>query len=295
MAKEFDCAAHATKAFSDTEGDELYEKRLFKEVSQKISIKKRVKRDTYLSKEAKTQFKIKFLKLYLEDEDFRKEVEDKYILFINQEYIGVYPTINSMMYLGKSRDNKYCIKISGHTEYALAKHSVPIEISKDKFGKDCIKTFKSNGFMSNVENPGTYDNLFEKYMTIDTGCTTTSLLNIDYWDFDKQEFVIYPPNRILKFIWVKEKMSEWNDNKKLVEIVDVETPNCIIPENKIYFDPPLFIKINKVNPIPLYSMLVAQKREDHKLYLLGLDYLTQIRLTICPDEKGLINMDFESL
>ena len=146
-----------------------------------------------------------------------------------------------------------------------------------------------------IENPTGDDCVFSQYVIVDTGCCTTSLLNIDYWDFDKQEFVIYPPNRILKFIWVKEKMSEWNDNKKLVEIVDVETPNCIIPENKIYFDPPLFIKINKVNPIPLYSMLVAQKREDHKLYLLGLDYLTQIRLTICPDEKGLINMDFESL
>ena len=144
MTKRINWSEHATKAFSDTEGDELYEKKLFKEESQKFFIGDIVKNDTALTKNAKKQFEKKFLKLYLEDEEFREEVKDQYILFINQEYAGVYPSIKKINASGKQGDDRYCIKISGHIEYALAKHSVPIEICQDKQGKDCIETFKTN-------------------------------------------------------------------------------------------------------------------------------------------------------
>ena len=42
-------------------------------------------------------------------------------------------------------------------------------------------------------------------------------------------------------------------------------------------------------------MLVSKKKEDHRLYLLGLDYITQIKLTVEPDSKGVVNLNFESL
>ena len=149
MSESFDWAAHATKAFSDTEGDEMYEKRLFKETSQKKFIGDVVENDIALNKHAKKQFKKKFLKLYLEDEDFREEVKDQYVLFINQEYVGVYPTIKKINATGKNGDDRYCIKISGHLEYALAKHSIPIEIVQDRHWQDCVETFKTN-FNQNI-------------------------------------------------------------------------------------------------------------------------------------------------
>ena len=137
--------ANVIQPFSDDEDEkESYEKNLAKEESQKRFIGDKVKNDPDLSKHAKKQFKNQFLKLYLSDEEYRNEVKDQYILFIDQEYIGVYPSIKSMFSVGKKGSDKYCIKISGHKEYALAKHSIPMVILKDEHGKDYVSTFKTH-------------------------------------------------------------------------------------------------------------------------------------------------------
>jgi len=57
-------------------------------------------------------------------------------------------------------------------------------------------------------------------------------------------------------------------------------------ENKIYFFPPIFMKIGNLEPVEIKSLLVPLKKENKSKHnLLGLDILSELKTIIYKNEK----------
>ena len=82
------------------------------------------------SKGVKTETENTFVNLVL-DENFRNDLKDHYILFINKKYVGICKDIDEVNSSGDEGDTRYCIKISNKKEYALAKFNVDANYFKD--------------------------------------------------------------------------------------------------------------------------------------------------------------------
>ena len=156
-----------------------------------------------------------------------------------------------------------------------------------------MDVFSTKCLLTDNENPTISDTYFEKIAIIDTGCTTTSLMNIDYWDFNLLKFVETPPALYFSAFRTNPKMKEWETNKYYCEVVPMGTTGGIVPEIVIHFKTPMYIGLKYLKFIPLNSLVVYSTRETQKYYLIGLDFICQHKLTIGPNEKNKITMDLE--
>ena len=79
------------------------------------------------------------------------------------------------------------------------------------------------------------------------------------------------------------KMELWNEYIYNNELIEVSTASDTIYLRKITFKYPLYIKIGDLKAIPMYSFsFPLEKDPKNKYILLGLDYLSNIKLTIQP-------------
>ena len=121
--------AHATHSLDDLEISKSESKGVKTETEN--TFVNLVLDSEYLNEESKARFKKKFLKYYLRDENFRNDLKDHYILFINKKYVGICKDIDEVNSSGDEGDTSYCIKISNKKEYALAKFNVDANYFKD--------------------------------------------------------------------------------------------------------------------------------------------------------------------
>jgi hypothetical protein len=163
---------------------------------------------------------MKTQKINLKNLNFRKEVVGKYLFWFNKEFIGVIDTIPDVRKYGSSKDDRYLIQITENSESA--------------FIRTIEGSYKSEVFLTNKLNPKNGDVIFYNDMIIDTGCTSSDLLNTDYWDFDNLCFTEYPPGYLLKSIYKKPQILEWNDNKDACLNIPITGANSSFTSNKIY-------------------------------------------------------------
>jgi hypothetical protein len=65
----------------------------------------------YISASEKRIFANDFLRRYMEDSEFRKENDGKYIVFLNKKYYGVVNSIVDSWNIGKQSDSRLIMKI----------------------------------------------------------------------------------------------------------------------------------------------------------------------------------------
>jgi hypothetical protein len=65
----------------------------------------------YIPNTEKRKFCDLFLKLYLEDINFKKNYDGQYIVFLNMKYYGISKDLGEVMSLEEERNRRYSIKI----------------------------------------------------------------------------------------------------------------------------------------------------------------------------------------
>ena len=116
---------------SDDEDEIICESKNLKvEDPSKASFITRVRNNKHLNEKAKKSFEKHFLKEYLDpkNEEYRKSIKGHVILFLNQKYHGVYPTISDVFFIGPEGSDRYCFDIT--------------EIHESSFGHYIIKLNK---------------------------------------------------------------------------------------------------------------------------------------------------------
>jgi hypothetical protein len=129
---------------------------------------------------------------------------------------------------------------------------------------------------------------FRETAIIDTGCTCSSLMNYDYWDFDSLNFVGYPPRRLAKYYrYENTNILKWRNNNKYTETVPIGTANGSTFGTKIYFNSPLYIKLKNLPAIPMRALLAPLNRPENNIYhyLLGLDFISQLKMTFLTENN----------
>ena len=230
--------------------------------------------DPYLTEESRKDFINNFWIYYESDIEFRKNVLEKYLFFFNKKFMGILNSSDETENYGKQSDNKFIVKISNDYKTMYNCH----HLVNYKNGTH-LNSFKVEGKVSNTNDKKTEEIFFKNTLLIDTGCTITEFFNYDYYDFTNKIF--------------KEKnnyTNEINKNALLLNeyifndsIIKVATATESIYLREIRFKYPLYIKIGNLKPIPMYVFsFQILKTKTPEYILLGLDYLSNIKLTLQP-------------
>jgi hypothetical protein len=115
--------------------------------------------------------------------------------------------------------------------------------------------------------------VFQEDVVIDTGCSISCLINYDYWNFNENYFEKYPNNTVLKYLYPETRILEWEKRRKVCVQIMCTTANGPTIEHKLLFSPPLFIKLENLQPVPITEFIIPLVKPNKKpTFLLGLNY-----------------------
>lgn len=95
----------------------------------------------------------------------------------------------------------------------------------------------------------------------------------------------YPPYRNKLKKNHNPQMNEWTSNIKNTILINLETANNTMKIRKINFEFPMYIKIDKLKLVEMYSFGISDKKPkfEKNNKLLGLDFLSKIKLILEED------------
>jgi len=240
--------------------------------------------DPFIKNHLKQKFIDTFLLKYVNDRQFRVKNKGKYIVIIdNSEYEIVNNEQESIALRNYQKGGKLNIyigdlmKFNGGVSKVVFDRSEGFSKLKTSDGTT-IDIYKQNHYKLKCgithlptlqNNCVAFDNNIE--CVYDTGCDISFLFLLNLWNFNKFKFNEIARNGTTEY---------WNDNnfKKIERIEFNIADNNITFVNLIELDNPLYISINGLNPVPIYTLIVPIiEPENHKsmMFLIGLDIINQ--------------------
>lgn len=252
--------------------------------------------DEYLDKIAKEEFIEEFIPNYINDYCYRIEVHNKYILFLNNHYWGVFSNILDLCNIGTDTDTKLFYDINKKSyESMFFTQEIYSEKYKDEdcpLGINFIHIpFNVNILISNVKHITKNDlSILNTGAILDTGCSNT-FLKLEYWNHTKLIFEDVPQERNLIYqkLYTDKKMLLLNLMKTGCKRIKIRNSEKVIMKNKIYFKEPIYIKILNLEAVPLYSIVVPLKYDEYQPVLLGLDFISKVLVDIEENKMILQN------
>lgn len=231
----------------------------------------------FISTSEKDKFALEFCRKYLDDTEFKNNMDGKFLYFENNVINCI---IDDPSDLPKYDHyvSKLIIpigKLPQHNRYGKISQNLPHNTViydpkdtkhtfRDKTITEKITIVRPTSFQidCNINNTTIRETSFSKRKIIDTGCEISPIFDKCFWDFNNGRFI----NPILHPY----------EDKKCLEIFN--TCNGPKSEYVIYLNKPLFIWLGNLIPIKIFSFSVPLDIKDSLNHLIGMDIISQYTL-----------------
>jgi len=137
-----------------------------------------------LTEESKNQFINKFWNKFSNPKKikYRKSVIGKYLFWLDKNFIGVVDNIMDVKDYISEHNNRYLIQITqrvGEKQFSKIIIRGNYEEEYNGFGT-VLDTFEINTYLTNNLIPKSTDTFLSGKYVVDTGCSCTSMCNLDY-------------------------------------------------------------------------------------------------------------------
>lgn len=110
--------------------DEGFSSNNFSEDNESTRFINDIMNDDYLPEEAKEIFYEEFAQRYLSERKFQNDNFEKYILFFNKKYYGIFNSVKDAERLGGEGDDRYLYRIGGYRRKKMYANSKYIPLQK---------------------------------------------------------------------------------------------------------------------------------------------------------------------
>lgn len=221
----------------------------------------------------KIKFLRKFLEKYMEDVELRNELNQWYLLFRNNKYIGCFKNTEEIDETISPGENAIWYQIGVSDLFMCNEHSLRpmhVDSTKHKYGPFIVECSLKT---KNKE-------VGDSFGMIDTGVTITSLFPDKIWDYENSAFFDSIPGELYGSS-LKEELKYLKSITKPIKDVELITGNGQCEKILLEFKDPIYVSIENLNPVPIYFFVVARKKPDYLLpILIGLDIICQYELKI---------------
>ena len=234
--------------------------------------------EPYIPNLEKKRFCDEFLREYLENEEYHKNVKGQFIAFLNNKFYGIVENEADFWNIGGNRATRTLIKIGKvqNIRGNVCKRECKTNSFFKRMNDGKLKEFIQHEIY-NVNYGISYMNKLDKYtykfflptggkkIIWDTGCEITLLPFPELWDF-KLKYFLKSDNLITETI---------NNMKCYDEPI---TMNCAgglnINMTIIYFKQPIYISVSGLNPVEIHKLVVPTSFQEYE-FLIGLDIINQ--------------------